>query len=115
MTGWTGIGKNGRQHEKSVVRLVVMNWILGATVGVICGAVVLGFDIGGVRGLLFGSDQMWAGLVLLFGGFMTTFGGVVCATAIMTVPYEDKGPRGGRFVPVEKPALRLARVPARRR
>lgn len=104
-----------KDRPKTVVRLVVTNWILGALVGVICGAVVLSLDVGRVRQLLFGSDQMWAGLVLLFGGFMTTFGGVVCATAIMVVPYEkDEGPRGGKREPVRMPEPMLAKAPARR-
>ena len=109
-------GKARKPREKTVVRLVVTNWILGALVGVICGVAVLASDIGGVRTLLFGSDQMWAGLVLLFGGFMTTFGGVVCATAIMSLPYEDedKGPRGGKRERVATPQLALAKAPARR-
>ena len=46
-----------------------------------------------LRNLLGAGVQLFA---LLFGGFAITFGGVVCATSIMTLPKDDEErPRGG--------------------
>ena len=72
-----------------VVRLVVTYWILGALTGVACAGLLLILDVARLRTLLFGSDFLWIGLLLLFGGFAVTFGGVICASAIMSVPPDD--------------------------
>jgi hypothetical protein len=55
---------------------------------------------------------MLQGLALLFGGFGFTFGGVVCATAIMLLPTgeEETRPGGGAAAPVLLPAYALARI-----
>ena len=81
-----------------VVRLLVTHWVLGAMLGAACAALVILIDIAGLRGLLLRADGvMWEGLVLMFGGFAVTFGGVVCAGAVMTVPISDTHPdRGAR-------------------
>jgi hypothetical protein len=73
-----------------VVRLIVTHWILGAMLGMICAALVISLDVAGLHGLLLRADRVaWEGLVLMFGGFAITFGGVVCAGAIMSVPIAD--------------------------
>ena len=79
-----------------VVRLVVMHWGLGVVVGVLCAALLLWLDVGGLRTMLVRPDRlMWEGLVLLFGGFACTFGGVVAASAVMTVPRNERSSDGG--------------------
>jgi hypothetical protein len=75
-----------------LIRLMIFNWILGAFAGALCAAIVLISDIGRLRTLLSASDFMLPGLLLLFGGFMFTFAGVVCATALMTMQGTSKGP-----------------------
>jgi hypothetical protein len=58
------------------------------------------------------SELELQGLALLFGGFGVTFGGVVCATAIMLLPTgeesEERG--GGLAAPILLPAYVLARA-----
>jgi hypothetical protein len=75
-----------------VVRLIVTHWILGALTGMVCAALLLLVDIAGLRSLLMASDMCWVGILLLLSGFAITFGGVVCASAIMMVPVDGEDP-----------------------
>ena len=74
-----------------VVRMIVVNWAIGALVGVLAASAVLFFDIGQLRTLLDRSDIEWAGVLLLFAGFAITFGGVVSASAVMFQHARDGG------------------------
>ncbi len=69
-----------------VVRMIVTHWALGAGLGALAAAGVLLLNVGNVRTLLVQSDIEWAGTLLLFMGFMVTFGSVVSATAVMFNP-----------------------------
>ena len=69
-----------------VVRMIVLHWALGTGVGALAAAGVLLLDISNIRTLLAQSDIEWAGALLLFTGFMVTFGSVVSATAVMFNP-----------------------------
>jgi hypothetical protein len=93
----------------SIVRLVVTNWILGAVAGILCAGLLLGLDLGGLRGLMFReSTTAMAGVALLFGGFAVTFGSAVCGSAIMSLGARDE--TGAGTPAVGEPVL--ARVPA---
>ncbi len=90
---YDGVVRRLRQrlrHYDPIVRLVVTHWILGALTGICCAGFLLACDIASLRTLLWHSDVAAAGLALLFGGFAVTFGGVVAATAVMTVAPEDE-------------------------
>ena len=102
------------QRLDPLIRYVLVNWALGAVAGVICATVLLAADPFGLRPLLSHSDVEFAALFLLYGGFMTTFGGLVCAAAIMFPPKDDDPPRRGGLRANVGSALALARVPARR-
>ena len=107
-----------------LVRMMLLNWASGILVGVICASIVLAVDLAGIRSLMIRSNFLWQGLALLFGGFAITFGGVVCATAVMTLPVEDESkPRGGlgqRILSaalmhaVARPQLAPAPIPVKR-
>jgi hypothetical protein len=78
-----------------VVRMIVMHWVLGNLLGVACAGALLLFDPLGIRALLVRSNALIPGLVMLFVGFGTTFGGVVAATAVMLQKKDDDDePRG---------------------
>jgi len=77
------------RHDPTV-RLVVTHWILGALTGIGCALLLLVFNTAGLRSLLLASDMGWIGLLVLCSSFAVTFGGVVCASAIMIVPASDK-------------------------
>lgn len=107
-----------------LVRMMLLNWFTGIVVGLVCAGFLLAVDMAGMRSLLLRSNFFWQGLALLFGGFAITFGGVVCATSIMTLPKDDKEtPRGGLgqkilstllYHSVARPALRPIPVPVKR-
>ena len=87
-----------RRAADPVIRLFVTNWLLGAALGMICAALVLWLDVARLGSLLIPADHIiWEGLVLLFGGFSLTFGGVVCASAIMTLQSPGGRPDGHRL------------------
>ena len=80
-----------------LVRTMIVNWIGGMAVGVVCAALLLIFDVAGVRSLLWRSDMAVAGTLMLMAAFAFTFGGLVCAAAVMRADDDDRGPpRGGR-------------------
>ncbi len=97
-----------------VARLIVTHWILGSALGILCAAVLLILNPGGMRTLLMRSDAMFAGLAMLFIGFGTTFGALVSATAVMMQKKDDdndkKPPRGGRLIPAVSPVLAPVRA-----
>lgn len=102
------------------VRMIVTHWVLGNLLGVACAGALLLFDPLGIRALLMRSNALIPGLVMLFVGFGTTFGGVVAATAVMLQKKDDddepKGPPSGglrnRFAALQPaPAMAPARVP----
>jgi hypothetical protein len=102
----------GSKNSSQLVRLMISNWLFGWAIGFACAAAVLVSNVGGIRELMFKSDLMLQGLALLFGGFGFTFGGVVCATAIMLLPTEEEETErgGGAAAPVFLPAYALARL-----
>ncbi len=101
-----------QKNAGRLVRLMVMNWIFGWAIGWACASAVLLSNVGGIRVLMFKSEFMLQGLALLFGGFGFTFGGVVCATAVMLLPVEETetGHGGGTPAPVFLPAYALAKM-----
>ena len=108
-----------------LVRMIVLHWALGSLLGVAFAGALLAFDPFGLRALLVRSDALIPGLVMLFVGFGTTFGGVGAATAVMFQKKkddddEDGPPSGGirdrvrRMAPALAPA-RVSRVAVRAR
>jgi hypothetical protein len=101
-----------------IVRMIVIHWVLGSLLGVAFAGALLLFDPFGLRALLVRSDALVPGLIMLFVGFGTTFGGVVAATAVMFEKQDededdrDGPPSGGIRGRIQKlePALAPARV-----
>ena len=103
-----------RPEAGSIVRLVVLNWIIGAALGAFCAGLLLWLDLAGLRGLMCrDAGSMTAGLALLFGGFAVTFGSVVCGSAIMMVAARrhEEDDRGGTRAPA---GMALSPVAVRR-
>ena len=104
-----------RTKPNRLVRMMIMNWAFGWAVGFVCAAGVLVSNVGHIWDLVAKSDSMGLFLVLLFGSFGLTFGGVVAATAIMLLPtQEEHGRGGGARAPVLLPAYAYARIRHRR-
>jgi hypothetical protein len=94
-----------------VVRLVLMNSMLGAGLGLAFALALLMLNSQGLGRLLLGSDTGLLAFALLASGFMVTFGSVAAGTAVMQIGRDDRraGPRddGGAA-----PRGRFARAPA---
>jgi len=95
-----------------LVRMMVVNWIVGACMGVAFALVLLAGDVGGMRSLIMGADMAAPALALLFGGFAVTFGAVIAATAIMLLPGEDDDRDGGHGMRL-RPEPTLQPIPVR--
>ena len=78
-----------------LVRYMIFHWILGMLGGALSATLLLLFDPFGIWPLIHDSGLGVPALFLLFVGFMTSFGGVVCAAAVMFPPEDDEPPRGG--------------------
>jgi hypothetical protein len=101
-----------------LVRYMIFHWALGALGGALCTTVLLVFDPFGMWPLIHDSGMGLPAIFLLYVGFMTSFGGLVCAAAVMFPPKDDDPPRGGlrgNVVPANfRPRLAYARAPERR-
>ncbi len=83
-----------------LVRAMIVNWAFGMATGVFCALLILAFDFFGLRSLLWRSDALIAGVAMLCAAFAFTFGGVVCAAAVMSFSADDDAgerPRGLRL------------------
>jgi hypothetical protein len=80
-----------------VVRMMIGHWALGMALGAVFAAVWLGFDVLGLRSLLWRSDVAAMGTFMFVAVFALTFGGVIAASAAMLAGQDDDDePRGGR-------------------
>ena len=81
-----------------IVRAMILSWINGMAVGVVCTALMLLFDFAGLRTLLWNSDMPFVATLLLTAGLAFTFGGLVAACAAMNGfgSDDDDKPSGGR-------------------
>jgi hypothetical protein len=90
-------------------RLLAINAILGAILGLAAVSVVFALDIGHLRALVFRDEISFAALALLAGGFVVTFSSVLMGTAIMGMrgpDDDDKGGHGNQLQPVRIRARR---------
>lgn len=91
-------GRRSREKDLRVVRMIIVNWIGGAFLGVVFAGALLWVDAGGLGGLILRSSNMVAALALLCGGFALTFASLAAGTAIMMMPKSDEPkdpPSGG--------------------
>jgi len=110
--GPTPLGKD------PLLRLLAVNWLIGAAVAAALVAFVLITDTARLRTLMFASGEPWIPLLLLFFGFLITMCSVAMATAVMLLPEkddDDHGPGGGTPLEVLKLPFppRLQPVPIR--
>jgi len=82
----------GERHR--LAQAMILNWAFGMGIGVFCAALLLAFDIFGIRSLLWRSDIAFVGAAMLCAAFAITFGGVVAAAAVMQFGESDDEPRG---------------------
>jgi len=107
-------GKARARGLDPLVRYMIFHWALGALGGALCTTALLLFDPFGIWLLIHDSGLGVPAIFLLYVGFMTSFGGLVCAAAVMFPPKDDGPPPGGLRGNAAPPQLTLARVFARR-
>lgn len=109
-----------RLRDEPLLRLLAVNWLIGAAVAAGLAAVVLITDTAHLRTLMMSSSEPWIPILLLFFGFMVTMCSVAMGTAIMFISKDDDDDSDGGTplevlrLPRPAPALVPARVPARR-
>lgn len=112
-----GAGRRPPKKLDSLVRYMIFHWVLGALGSALCTTALLVFDPFGMWPLIHDSGTGVEAVCLLYVGFMTTFGGLVCAAAVMFPPKADEPPRRGRranVVPANwRPKLASVSAPAR--
>jgi hypothetical protein len=97
----------GDRHR--LARAMILNWAFGMGIGVFCAALLLVFDVFGLRSLLWRSDVAAMGAAMLCAAFAFTFGGVVAAAAVMQFDESGDEPRGRRRrVPPPRPRQTIA-------
>ena len=105
-----------RLRDDPLLRLLGINWLIGACVAAALAAVVLITDTAHLRTLMMSSSEPWIPILLLFFGFMVTMCSVAMGAAVMFLPKDDDDdePKGGMKLEVLKlPHLRPALAPVR--
>lgn len=87
-------GRRGKLDP--LVRYMLFHWMLGMLGGALCATLLLVFDPFRMWPLIHDSGLGFEAIFLLYIGFMSSFGGLVCAAAVMFPPKDDdEPPRGG--------------------
>lgn len=92
-----------------LLRLLVVNWLIGLAATVLVVGGLLLTDAAGLRSLIVRSDAAVPAIALLFFGFLITLTSAAMGTAIMGLPREASGSgghgarRGSRVRPIRVP------------
>ena len=78
-----------REGLDPLVRYMIFHWMLGMLGGALCVTPLLVFDPFGIWQLSTTAGSGVQAIFLLYVGFMTSFGGLVCAAAVMFPPKDD--------------------------
>jgi hypothetical protein len=68
-----------------LIRMLAINLAAGIALATVTVGLLLAINPGGLRGLLLADGSSWLSVSLLLFGFIVTFGGIVMATAVMTM------------------------------
>ncbi len=94
-----------QKPEPDLMRLYLRHCAIGFALSAVFVALILGFDVVGLRGLVMGSDVGWLAVLLLWFFNGTVFGSVQFAIMVMSqADDDDEGPRRGMMIPVRVPA-----------
>ncbi|WP_136635405.1 hypothetical protein [Pseudooceanicola onchidii] len=89
-----------------LVRLYIRNVLLGFVIAAIFVALLMAFDVGGLRHLLTGSSSGYLAIGMLWFANGIVFAGVQFALAVMALR-ERPGPRGGTPVGLTPAPVRV--------
>lgn len=72
-----------------LVRLVIVNWLLGFVVAAVFTGLVIGFDLAGIGHLVMNVEGGWIGALLFFFLNGIVFAGVQVGVVVMAMDYDD--------------------------
>lgn len=78
-----------------LVRLYIVSVAIGFALSALFLAVLIGFDVAGLRHLILGSSSGWLAGVMIFVFSGSIFAGVQFGIAVMALADRDEPPRGG--------------------
>ncbi|CAA6603476.1 conserved hypothetical protein [Rhodospirillaceae bacterium LM-1] len=78
-----------KPYERHAVLFMLRHMFFGVVGGFFFGIMLLVLDVGGLRTLIFTSNDMGIALFLLFFGLFITFGSVGMGVGIMTINSQD--------------------------
>ncbi|RIK84329.1 MAG: hypothetical protein DCC69_12790 [Hyphomicrobiales bacterium] len=79
-----------RRDHRQMLTFMAVNAAAGMLIGVLAAAAIVWLDIGGIGTRIGQAANPVVPVLLLVVPFATVFGGVVTASAILTMPYEKK-------------------------
>ncbi len=79
-----------RKDHRQMLTFLAVNAAAGVLLGVLTAAAIIWLDIGGIGQRIAQAANPAVPVLLLVVPFATVFGGVVTASAILTMPYEKK-------------------------
>jgi hypothetical protein len=77
-------------------RLLAINWLIGAFVSVMVLGGLMVFDTANLRSLILNAEDPILPMIVLLFGLMITLCSAAMGAAIMALPGEDRGDRGGK-------------------
>ena len=82
--------EEARKDHWQMLRFMAVNAAGGALIGVLTAAAIIWLDLGGIGTRVAHAANPVIPVLLLVVPFATVFGGVVTASALLTMPYEKK-------------------------
>jgi len=79
-----------REDHWQMLRFMAVNAAAGVVLGILCAVAIIWLDIGGIGTRIAQAANPVVPVLLLVVPFATVFGGLVTASAIITMPYEKK-------------------------
>lgn len=79
-----------RKDHRQMLIFLAVNAAAGVLLGVLTAAAIIWLDLGGIGARIAQAANPVIPVLLLVVPFATVFGGVVAASAIITMPYEKK-------------------------
>jgi hypothetical protein len=83
--------------EHPVARAMALIWAIGVGAGLVGAALLLAFDVFGLRSLLWPADAPFASAAMLCAAFAFTVGGLLCAAALMWIDDRGEAAQGRRL------------------
>jgi len=83
-----------------LIRMYIKNVLIGFVIAAVFVAMLIAFDVGGLRHLLTSSSAGYMAIAMLWFANGIVFAGVQFAIAVMAMREKDSGPRGGTRAPV---------------